>query len=104
MNIERIGVLVGGGPAPGTNGVISAVAIEAANRGCTVIGLHDGFEWLVERYTDEQHELTIDEVSRAYLDGGSLLGTSRTDAARDGRSLDNTLAALAKLRIEALVA
>jgi 6-phosphofructokinase 1 len=104
MNIERIGVLVGGGPAPGTNGVISAVTIEAANRGCTVIGLHDGFEWLAERYTDEQHELTIDEVSRAYLDGGSLLGTSRADAARDGRSLDNTLAALAKLRIEALVA
>jgi ATP-dependent phosphofructokinase / diphosphate-dependent phosphofructokinase len=104
MNIERIGVLVGGGPAPGTNGVISAVTIEAANRGCTVIGIHDGFDWLVERYTDEQHELTIDEVSRAYLDGGSLLGTSRTDAARDGRSLDNTLAALAKLRIEALVA
>jgi 6-phosphofructokinase 1 len=104
MEVERIGVLVGGGPAPGTNGVISAVAIEGINRGCTVVGIHDGFEWLVERYTDEQHELTVAEVSRIHLDGGSYLGTSRADAARDGRTLDNTLAALAKLRIEGLVA
>ena len=34
--------------APGTNGVISAVTIEATNRGATVIGLHDGFEWLAD--------------------------------------------------------
>lgn len=104
MRIERIGVLVGGGPAPGTNGVISAVAIEAINRGVVPVGIHDGFEWLAERYTDEQHELTLSEVSRIHLDGGSILGTARADAARDGRTLDNTIAALQKLRIEALIA
>jgi 6-phosphofructokinase len=103
MRIERIGVLVGGGPAPGTNGVISAVAIEGINRGCSVVGIHDGFEWLSQHYTDEQHELTIPEVSRIHLRGGTILGTSRVDAARDERSLQNTLNALAKLRIEALV-
>ena len=103
MRIERIGVLVGGGPAPGTNGVISAVAIEGINRGCSVVGIHDGFEWLSQHYTDEQHELTIAEVSRIHLRGGTVLGTSRVDAARDERSLQNTLNALAKLRIEALV-
>ena len=46
MAIKRIGILAGGGPAPGTNGVISAIAIEAINHGCTPVGFHDGFEWL----------------------------------------------------------
>src|ERR671927_2002256 len=103
MAIKRIGILVGGGPAPGTNGVISAVVIEAIKVGCTPVGFHDGFEWLAERYTDEQHEMTIDEVSRIHLDGGSVLGTSRTDITRDQESTDNAVAALRKLGIEALV-
>src|ERR1051325_7332221 len=103
MNIKRIGILVGGGPAPGTNGVISAVAIEALKMGLQPVGFHDGFEWLAERYTDEQHELTIDECSRILLDGGVILGTSRTDITRDQQSLENAIAALTKLRIDALV-
>jgi len=104
MAIKKLGILVGGGPAPGVNGVISAVALEAIRLGCTPIGFHDGFEWLAERYTDEQHELTVDEVSRIHLDGGSILGTSRTDVAHDLQMLDNSIAALKKLGIEALVA
>jgi 6-phosphofructokinase 1 len=103
MPIKRIGIIVGGGPAPGTNGVISAVAIEAIAAGCVPIGFHDGFDWLAQRYTDEQHELTIEEVSRIHLDGGVLLGTSRRDVTHDAESLENTLAALAKLKIDALV-
>lgn len=103
MPIKRIGIVVGGGPAPGTNGVISAVAIEAIRLGCVPIGFHDGFDWLAQRYTDEQHELTIDEVSRIHLDGGVLLGSSRRDVTTDPESFENTLAALSKLKIDALV-
>ncbi|HEY7914550.1 MAG TPA: 6-phosphofructokinase, partial [Blastocatellia bacterium] len=103
MAIKRIGILVGGGPAPGTNGVISAVAIEAIKMGCTPVGFHDGFQWLAERYTDEQHELTIDEVARVHLDGGVMLGTARTDITRDERAMENAVAALKKLSIDALV-
>jgi 6-phosphofructokinase 1 len=103
MPIKRIGIVVGGGPAPGTNGVIGAVAIEAIKVGCVPIGFHDGFDWLAQRYTDEQHELTIDEVSRVHLDGGVFLGTSRRDVTQDPESLENTAAALSKLKIDALV-
>jgi len=103
VSIKRIGIVVGGGPAPGTNGVIGAAAIEAIKVGCAPIGFHDGFEWLAQRYTDEQHELRIDEVSRIHLDGGVLLGCSRRDVTRDPESLENTVAALAKLKIDALV-
>jgi 6-phosphofructokinase len=103
MRIERIGIVVGGGPAPGTNGVIAAAAIEGINRGCEVLGFHDGFEWLAQHYTDEQHVLSIGEVSRIHLRGGTILGTSRVDAAAGDHSLWNTLDALRKLRVEALV-
>lgn len=103
MGFKRIGILVGGGPAPGTNAVISAVAIKALKAGCTPVGFHDGFEWLAQRYTDEQRELTIDDVARIHLDGGVMLGTSRADITRDQQSLDNAISALKKLDIEALV-
>ena len=103
MAIERIGILVGGGPAPGTNGVIAAVATEAISRGCTPVGFHDGFEWLGQHYTDEQHELSVDEVSRIRLAGGVALGTSRADITADPRNLASAIAALRKLRIDALV-
>ena len=103
MRIKRIGILVGGGPAPGTNGVISAVVIEAVKAGCAPVGFHDGFEWLAERYTDEQHEMTIGEVSRLHLNGGVYLGTSRADITSSAERLANAVAALRKLGIEALV-
>ena len=103
MAPKRVGILVGGGPAPGTNGVISAIAIEAIKSGCTAIGFHDGFEWLAQRYTDEQHELTMDEVAPIHLQGGVMLGTSRTDVTSQPQSLENTIAALKKLGMEALV-
>ena len=104
MAIRRIGVLVGGGPAPGTNAVIAATVIEAIKRGCVPIGIHDGFEWLAERYTDEQHEMNIDEVSRAHLSGGVMLGSSRIDVSSDPKLLKNAVDALKKLAIDGLVA
>jgi 6-phosphofructokinase 1 len=103
MALKKIGILVGGGPAPGTNGVISAIALEAIKAGCAPIGFHDGFEWLAQRYTDEQHELTVSEVSRIHLEGGVLLGASRTDITRNPQHLENAISALNKLGIEALI-
>ena len=42
------GILVGGGPAPGINGVIGAAATVALQSGARVIGCLDGFKWLME--------------------------------------------------------
>src|SRR2546427_395590 len=100
MAMKRIGIVVGGGPAPGTNAAIAAAVIEAVKLGCTPIGFHD----LAERYTDEQHEMTIEEVSRAHLAGGVILGASRTDVGADTALLRNAVDALRKLAIDALVA
>src|SRR5258705_4526728 len=101
--MKRIGIVVGGGPAPGTNAVIAAAVIEALKLGCIPIGFHDGFHFLAQRYTDEQHEMTIDEVSRAHLAGGVMLGASRTDVAADASLLCNAVDALRKLALDGRV-
>jgi 6-phosphofructokinase len=74
---KRLGILVGGGPAPGINAVISAATIEALNQGFEVIGIRDGFKRLVRRDATGLRPLALDDVSRVHLLGGSMLGTSR---------------------------
>lgn len=76
-----MGVLVGGGPAPGINGVIGAAAIEAINSGLKAIGLYDGFTHLAgDSFDPAEHvtDLTIKEMSRIHFDGGSILRAART--------------------------
>ena len=46
--IAKMALLVGGGPAPGINGVISAATIEAVNNNVEVYGIPDGFKHLVK--------------------------------------------------------
>lgn len=45
-NLGKLGILVGGGPAPGINGVISSATIAAVNHGYEVLGFRDGYKWL----------------------------------------------------------
>ena len=51
-SVKTLAILVGGGPAPGINAVISAATIEARNHGVRVLGCYDGFKWLVRDDTD----------------------------------------------------
>jgi len=76
-----IGIIVGGGPAPGINGVIGAATINAINHGFIVKGIYDGFKALADDHFDpdiEAVELEIPDVARIHFDGGSVLRTSRT--------------------------
>ena len=93
---KRLGILVGGGPAPGINAVISAATIEAINEGFEVVGIRDGFKHLVRRDLSKLGPLTIADVSRVHLTGGSVLGTSRenpTKSEEATRAVVETLAA-----------
>jgi len=80
MAVKRLGILVGGGPAPGINAVIGTSTIEAINNGLEVVGFYDGFQWLAsETFDPGRHALplTIPHVARIHFDGGSILRTSR---------------------------
>lgn len=71
--MKRIGVLTGGGDAPGLNAVIRAVVKTAHNSGVEVIGLEDSFDGLV--YPDKSRTLTPREVTGILRLGGTILGT-----------------------------
>jgi 6-phosphofructokinase len=99
----KLGIVVGGGPAPGINGVISSVTIEAVNQGLEVVGIRDGFKNLVTGDVTHVRALTIPDVAPFYQKGGSLLGTSRTNPAKDPAHMANVLDALNRLGVKYLV-
>lgn len=104
QNQDRaLGILVGGGPAPGINSVIGAVTIEARNAGLEVIGIYDGFEHLIEGDASHSRELSIENVSRIHSQGGSILRTSRANPTQSRESLDNVVETLHVLGIDYLV-
>jgi len=80
MKKEVVAIVVGGGPAPGINGVISAATIEAVNEGKEVIGIFGGFKSLFAGDKKSAISLTIEDVSRIHTTGGSILRTSRDSA------------------------
>jgi len=86
MKKDIVAIVVGGGPAPGINGVISAATIEAINEGKEVIGIVGGFKSLFAGDKKSAMHLSIDDVSRIHTTGGSILRTSRDpiDVARRG--------------------
>lgn len=74
-DIRRIGVLTGGGDAPGLNAVLRAVVKSARNvYGWEVIGIEDGFEGLLN--PERTHVLTNEEVRGILPRGGTVLGTN----------------------------
>ncbi|CAN5174424.1 diphosphate--fructose-6-phosphate 1-phosphotransferase [soil metagenome] len=106
----RLGIMCGGGPAPGINSVISAATIEAINSGWDVVGILDGFEHLIEGSSEHVRGLSIRDVSRIHVLGGSILFTSRANpTVRDEGAEDpewrltNCRAALRAMGIDALV-
>lgn len=98
-----VGILVGGGPAPGINSVISAATIRSIVDGCDVLGLIDGFKWLMEGSADHVRRLSIEEVSRLHFRGGSYLGTARANPTKKAEHLDYVLSTLQRLGITRLV-
>lgn len=100
---KNLGILVGGGPAPGINSVIGSATIRAAVDGVDVIGLRDGFEWLMQGNIDHVERLTIDTVSRIHFRGGSHIGISRSNPTKDPQHLENTVVSLLRLNISQLI-
>jgi 6-phosphofructokinase 1 len=73
--MKRIGILTGGGDAPGLNAVIRAVVKSAHNKGgYEVLGIRNGFDGLLEQ--EGIIELTRAEVRGILPKGGTILGTA----------------------------
>jgi 6-phosphofructokinase 1 len=100
---NNLAILVGGGPAPGINSVIGAATIRARLEGLGVVGIRDGFEWLMQGDIDHVVPLTIENVSRIHFRGGSYLGIARANPTTSEALLDKTLQSLLRLDVSQLI-
>ncbi len=99
----KFAILVGGGPAPGINSVIEAATIRSRLRGVDVLGIEDGFQWLMKGDLSHTQPLTRQTVSHLHFRGGSLLRTSRANPTKRPQDLSTTLTSLQKLDVTGLI-
>jgi 6-phosphofructokinase 1 len=102
-HVKKLAMLVGGGPAPGINAVIGAATIRAALENVEVLGIEDGFEWLMQGNIDNVRPLTIENVSRIHFRGGSFIGIARANPTTKPEYLENTVISLLRLGVTDLI-
>ncbi len=97
----KVGLLTGGGDCPGLNAVIRAVVQNLDHAGATCIGIQEGWRGLIQNLTGP---LTTAQTDGIIAQGGSILGSSRTNPYRNP---ETDLAALRanfqRLELDALV-
>lgn len=97
----RIGVLTGGGDAPGLNAAIRAVARRGFQLGHEVSGIKNGWAGCLEEGLID--DLTPADVRGILPLGGTILGTSRTNPAKEPNGIARVIATLKHHGIDAIV-
>ncbi|HJR77030.1 MAG TPA: diphosphate--fructose-6-phosphate 1-phosphotransferase, partial [Nitrospiraceae bacterium] len=87
----------------GINGVISAATIRCLAEGKKVLGIEQGFKWVMQGDLSKIRPLTLEEVSRLHFRGGSLLKTARANPTRDPAHLAQVLKSLTKAGVTGLI-
>ncbi|MFZ0391229.1 MAG: diphosphate--fructose-6-phosphate 1-phosphotransferase [Calditrichia bacterium] len=100
---KNMAIMVGGGPAPGINSVISAATIRSNIEGVECIGIKDGFKWIMQGDISHIKRLTIENVSRIHFRGGSYIGIARDNPTQDKRYLENVVTSLLRLNVDKLI-
>src|SRR3984893_6067435 len=98
----RIGVLTGGGDAPGLNAAIRAVARQAFARNLKVSGIKNGWAGLLGE--GEIDDLTPQSTRGILPMGGTILGTSRTNPLKENEGIARVIKTLKRFGIDGLVA
>jgi 6-phosphofructokinase 1 len=97
----KIGVLSGGGDAPGINAVIRAVVRKGIrDYGYEMIGIKDGWKGLIEGLF---MQLNLKTISGILPIGGSILGTSRTNPFKHQKGPEKVLKTVRENKINAIV-
>jgi 6-phosphofructokinase 1 len=102
---QRVGMLTGGGDAPGLNGVIRAVTMRCIeDYGYEVVGLKRGWKGLLSPEADSLMELGLDDVRYILQEGGTILGSSRTNPYKNEGDAEKVVNQMQEFGIDALVA
>jgi 6-phosphofructokinase 1 len=100
---SKLAIAVAGGPAPGINSVIGAATIRACLSNVEVLGIQEGFRYLVNGDTSRVVPLTIADTSRIHFRGGSMLGISRANPTKKPETMRNVLDAFERLDVGMLL-
>ncbi|HYF01669.1 MAG TPA: ATP-dependent 6-phosphofructokinase, partial [Planctomycetota bacterium] len=102
--MKKIGILTGGGDAPGLNAVIRGVVVRLArekNADYRCLGFVDGWAGLRDDHTVD---LAPDKVSEIIYEGGTILGTSRTNLYKSQDGVQRALNVFKRHELEGIVA
>jgi 6-phosphofructokinase 1 len=100
--MKRVGLLTGGGDAPALNAVIRGAVVRLARDGVSTVGILEGWRGMLERLS---RDLTVDEVAGIVGEGGTILGSSRTNPYKNPeRDLPRIVASYQALGLDALIA
>jgi ATP-dependent phosphofructokinase / diphosphate-dependent phosphofructokinase len=103
--VRRVGMLTGGGDAPGLNGVIRAVTTRCIeDYGYEVVGIKRGWKGLLDPEPDSVQSLTVDDVRYILQEGGTMLLSSRTNPYKNEGDAEKVVENLKEFGVDALVA
>ncbi|MFZ3085415.1 MAG: ATP-dependent 6-phosphofructokinase [Candidatus Hydromicrobium sp.] len=98
--IKKIGVLSGGGDSPAINAAIRAIYLKASQYGYKVIGIKNGWEGLVK---GNIVELDRESVSGILEEGGTIIGTSRTNPFKIENGVEKVKENIKKFELDAII-
>ncbi|WP_273841738.1 6-phosphofructokinase [Rubrobacter calidifluminis] len=103
--VRRVGMLTGGGDAPGLNGVIRAVTTRCAGEyGYEVVGIKRGWKGLLAPEDDSVVKLGVEDVRYILQEGGTILLSSRTNPYKNEGDAKKVVDNMERFGIDALVA
>jgi 6-phosphofructokinase 1 len=101
--MDKLAILVGGGPAPGINSVIAAATLRARQDGLDVLGLPHGYSEIMQSKLANVRSLSVDDVRDIHSQGGAIIGTARANPTRQSAHLDAVVRSLAELGVTQLI-
>jgi ATP-dependent phosphofructokinase / diphosphate-dependent phosphofructokinase len=97
----KVGILTGGGDCPGLNPAIRGVVYRGLDFGFECIGIQEGWRGLVK---GNYEPLGLKDVEEIIYQGGTMLGSSRTNPFKKEEDLQATLANIKSAGFDAIVA
>ena len=98
---RKIGILTGGGDCPGLNPAIRGAVLQALDLGYECWGLEEGWKGLIE---GNARKLNLGDVESIVGQGGTILGTSRTNPFKKEKGVEKALESLKSLGLYSLIA
>ncbi len=96
----KIAVMTGGGDCPGLNAIIQAIVTRATMYGYRVLGVLGGYSGLLN---GDIKPLSLEDVEDIYKDGGTILGTSRTNPFKTKDGPQRVVDTVKKFGIDSLI-